>query len=57
MRKITLTSNFRQNRTSFEDAKTSFIKFCKLKNLTERTIEFYEEDLRYFCKYISMSVY
>ena len=54
MRKITLTSNFRQNRTSFEDAKTSFIKFCKLKNLTERTIEFYEEDLRYFCKYISV---
>ena len=53
MRKITLTNNFRQNRTSFEDAKTSFIKFCKLKNLTERTIEFYEEDLRYFCKYIS----
>ena len=54
MRKITLTNNFRQNRTSFEDAKTSFIKFCKLKNLTERTIEFYEEDLRYFCKYISV---
>ena len=47
MRKITLTNDFKQNRTSFEDARTSFIKFCKLKNLTERTIEFYEEDLRY----------
>ncbi len=54
MRKITLTNDFRRNRTSFENAKAAFIKFCKLKNLTERTIEFYEEDLKYFCQYINI---
>lgn len=54
MRKITLTSDFKQTRTSFEDARTAFIKFCKLKNLTERTIEYYEEDLKYFCQYINI---
>ena len=51
MRKITLTNNFKQNRTSFEDARTAFLKFCKLKNLTERTLGYYEEDLAYFQKF------
>ena len=53
MRKITLTNDFRRNRTSFENAKAAFIKFCKLKNLTERTIEFYEEDLMYLQNYVN----
>jgi integrase/recombinase XerD len=53
MRKITLTNDFIRNRTSFENAKAAFIKFCKLKNLTERTIEFYEEDLMYLQNYVN----
>ena len=53
MRKITLTNDFIRNRTSFENAKAAFIKFCKLKNLTKRTIEFYEEDLMYLQNYVN----
>ena len=54
MRKITLTNNFKQNRTSLADAEKNFIKFCKLKNLTERTIEFYEDDLKYLLDQINV---
>ena len=42
MRKITLTNDFKQNRTSFEDARTSFIKFCKLKNLAKPSLDYYD---------------
>ncbi len=50
MRKITLTSDFKQNRTSFEDARTSFIKFCKLKNLAKPSLDYYDGHLKFFHK-------
>ncbi|MBR3935698.1 MAG: tyrosine-type recombinase/integrase [Oscillospiraceae bacterium] len=50
MRKITLAGNFKQNRTSFEDARTSFIKFCKLKNLAKPSLDYYDGHLKFFHK-------
>lgn len=50
MRKITLASDFKQNRTSFEDARTSFIKFCKLKNLAKPSLDYYDGHLKFFHK-------
>ena len=50
MRKITLTNDFKQNRTSFEDARTSFIKFCKLKNLAKPSLDYYDGHLKFFHK-------
>ena len=52
MRKITLSDDFKRNRTSFEEARASFIKFCKLKNLSKPTLEYYEGHLKYFLKVI-----
>ena len=52
MRKITLSDNFKQSRTTFEEARASFIKFCKLKNLAKPTLEYYEGHLKYFLKVI-----
>lgn len=54
MRKITLANSFKKNRTSLADAEKAFVKFCKLKNLTERTIEFYEDGLRYLLEQIDV---
>lgn len=48
MRRTTILNASEHHRTSFAQAETSFYKHCRLKNLTERTLQYYEEDLKYF---------
>ena len=52
MRKITLSDDFKRNRTSFEDARTAFIKFCRLKNLAKPSLDYYDGHLKYFLKMV-----
>ena len=47
MRMKQILNSAEVKRTSFEEARTSFIKHCKLRNLSERTLEYYEEDISY----------
>ena len=47
MRMKQILNSVEVKRTSFEEARTSFIKHCKLRNLSERTLEYYEEDISY----------
>ncbi len=50
MRKITLANDFEQNRTTWGQAKASFYKSCRLKNLAEDTFRYYEFVLDNFHK-------
>ena len=52
MRKITLSDDFKRNRTSFEDAGTAFIKFCRLKNPAKPSLDYYDGHLKYFLKMV-----
>ena len=35
-------------RLPLEEAKTVFLNHCRIKNLSPRTIQYYQEDLEYF---------
>lgn len=50
MRKITLANDFEQNRTTWGQARASFYKSCRLKNLAEDTFRYYEFVLDNFHK-------
>ncbi|MDF2675276.1 MAG: phage integrase family protein, partial [Clostridiales bacterium] len=51
MKRIKINTND-ANRT-FNDTLTEFIRYCSLSNLSQRTIEFYEETLQFFSRFIS----
>ena len=47
MRRRTILNAKQINRTSFNEAETSFYKHCMLRNLRPKTIGYYKEDLNY----------
>lgn len=49
-KKMTMNSN--RGNKSFREAEREFIKHCRLKNLSENTLSYYEETLEVFIKYI-----
>ena len=48
MRRTTILNSSAVKQTTFEEAQTSFLKHCKLRNLRPQTIRYYTEDLTYF---------
>lgn len=48
-RRITMNSN--KGNKGFREAEREFIKHCRLKNLSEKTLSYYEETLEVFIKY------
>jgi integrase/recombinase XerD len=48
MRRTTIKNASEVRRATFEEAEASFLKHCKIKNLSPQTLKYYEEDLRFF---------
>lgn len=48
MRMTTIKNAKTQKRIGIVEAESEFIKHCKLKNLREETLRYYEEDIEYF---------
>ena len=48
MRRTTILNSSEVKQTTFEEAQTSFLKHCRLRNLRPQTIRYYTEDLTYF---------
>lgn len=54
MRRTTILNAEEIKRTPLKEAQSAFYKHCRLKNLTEQTLRYYEEDLSYFRSIISV---
>lgn len=54
MRRTTILNVKEIKRTPLKEAQSAFYKHCRLKNLTEQTLKYYEEDLSYFRSKISV---
>lgn len=54
MRRTTILNAKEIKRTPLKEAQSAFYKHCRLKNLTEQTLKYYEEDLSYFRSKISV---
>lgn len=54
MRRTAILNAKEIKRTPLKEAEAAFCKHCKLKNLTEQTLKYYEEDLSYFRSKISV---
>lgn len=52
MRRTTIINPRAVKRTTYEEAKSAFLKHCKLRNLRPQTIRYYEEDIVYFQKQV-----
>lgn len=48
MRMTTIKNAKIQKHKNIEEAEVEFLKHCKLKNLREQTVKYYEEDIEYF---------
>lgn len=54
MRRTTILNAEEIKRTPLKEAQSAFYKHCRLKNLTEQTLKYYEENLSYFRSKISV---
>ena len=54
MRRTTILNAKEIKRAPLKEAQSAFYKHCRLKNLTEQTLKYYEEDLSYFRSKISV---
>lgn len=54
MRRTTILNAKEIKRTPLKEAQSAFYKHCRLKNLTEQTLKYYEEDLSYFRSKVSV---
>lgn len=54
MKRTSILNKSNQNRIIYEQAVSSFNKYCVLKNLRPSTLEYYNEDLSYFYSKISV---
>ena len=54
MRRTTILNAKEIKRTPLKEAQSAFYKHCRLKNLTEQTLKYYEENLSYFRSKISV---
>lgn len=48
MRMTTIKNAKIQKHKNIEEAEAEFLKHCKLKNLREQTLKYYEEDIEHF---------
>ena len=54
MRRTTILNAKEIKRAPLKEAQSAFYKHCRLKNLTEQTLKYYEEDLSYFRSKVSV---
>jgi len=48
MRRTQILNAAAVKRTTFQEAKSAFMRHCKLRNLRPQTLRYYDEDLSYF---------
>lgn len=54
MRRTTILNAVEVNRKTYKEAETAFLKHCKLKNLRKATLQYYEEDLKFFFEHVDV---
>lgn len=54
MRRTTILNAVEVNRKTYKEAETAFLKHCKLKNLRKATLQYYEEDLKFFFEHVEV---
>ena len=51
-RRLKVQNPFIEKRTSPEDAKKAFLRHCRVKNLSPKSIQYYEEDITFFFNHV-----
>ena len=48
MKRNTILNAQEVNRVTYTEAENAFLKHCKIRNLSPQTIEYYDENIRFF---------